>query len=238
MGFFKVWADMSVAGIDDEAAIEAFLSYSVPSIEALINGEESELQAAFSVLSSVSIDKFFAVLEKNHAERPLVPSDIPCFSSFENGVIRLSELLEFEPDGLTFEEAGFQLMSSVKPGARTKYGENHSKLAAIMSLVTITNTRPALVKPTAWGTFLTKYDMSAKRDILQKLALRDACVRTVVTHALAGTTCYRELVRILSASTALRRRTNVKCLVEFVLEGTEREDALSRIDWEVSSTEA
>lgn len=233
MGFFKTWSDMSVIGIDDEAAIESFLYSSDASLKALECGEESELQAAYSVLNNTSIDKFFAVIEKERDEQPLTPADVPCFSNLENGIIRLNELLEFEPNGLSFVDAGFQLMNSVKPGARTKYGENHSKLAAIMSLVTITNTRPALVKPTSWGTFLTRYDISAKRGVLQKLALRDACVRAVVSSAFKGTTCYREIVSILSASTALRRRSNVKCLVEFVLEGTEREDALSRIDWEV-----
>ena len=47
MGFFKTWSDMSVIGIDDEAAIESFLYSSDASLKALECGEESELQAAY-----------------------------------------------------------------------------------------------------------------------------------------------------------------------------------------------
>ena len=124
-------------------------------------------------------------------------------------------------------------MNSVKPGARVKYGENHSKLAAMMSLVTISSNRPAIVRATRWGTYLTRYDWRSKEEVLRKLLLRDLCVKTVVKSALIGPTTYRDVVKVLSTSTAIRRRTNVRCLVEFVLSGTDREEVLSRIDWEV-----
>lgn len=233
MDFYSVWSEMRANGIEDNAAIISFLTGSESALAPLYNGTEQELEQVFTVLDSIPIEHFFDVIETLELERELVPADVPCFSNFENGASRLNELLEFEPDGLTFSDAGYQLMNSVKPGARVKYGENHSKLAAMMSLVTISNSRPAVVKATVWGEFLTRYDLKRKAGVLQKLLLRDLCVKTIVKSALQGPATYRDAVKALSLSTALRRRTNVKCLVEFVLSGTDREEVLSRIDWEM-----
>ena len=125
---------MRANGIEDNAAIISFLTGSESALAPLYNGTEQELEQVFTVLDSIPIEHFFDVIETLELERELVPADVPCFSNFENGASRLNELLEFEPDGLTFSDAGYQLMNSVKPGARVKYGENHSKLAAMMSL--------------------------------------------------------------------------------------------------------
>ena len=231
--FYTVWSEMRENEIDDTAAVHSFLLLSDQALKPLLEGKEDELGSTFSLIDSIPIEHFFDVIQGMAPDRDLIPADVPCFSNFDNGAYRLNELLEFETDGLTFSDAGYQLMNSVKPGARVKYGENHSKLAAMMSLVTISSTRPAIVKATNWGQYLTKYDMRHKHGVLQKLLLRDVCVRTIVRNALNGSTTYRNAVESLSLSTALRRRTNVKCLVEFVLSGTDREEALSRIDWEL-----
>lgn len=233
MGFYSEWKAVFNAPDKNGESIVQFLTSSGETVAPLLTGENDELQCAFDVLSTVPIECFFDKVANMELPRALVPADVPCFSNFDNGAARLNELLEFEPEGLTFSDAGYQLMNSVKEGARTKYGENHSKLAAMMTLVVISNTRPAKVSATAWGTFLTKYDIGQKRSVLKKLLLRDLCVRTIVKNALNGPTSYREAVTVLSKSTALRRRSNVKYLVEYVLDGTEREEALSRIDWEV-----
>jgi hypothetical protein len=124
-------------------------------------------------------------------------------------------------------------MNSVKLGAKVKYGENHSKLAAMMSLVNILNTRPVVVKPTRWGSFLTRYAFTEKSDVLKKLLLRDVCVKSILSKAFAGPVNYRDIVSFLSPSTMIRRRSNVKKLLEFIINDSEREIYLSNINWEV-----
>ena len=233
MTFYDVWAEMIDKGIDDSSAIEAFLNSSPESVKPFRETNTQAHESAFNLLDSIPIERFLNVIAGIDIPRTLIPADVPCFSTFDNGAARLNELLEFEPSGLTFSDAGYQLMNSVKIGARTKYGENHSKLAAIMDLVTISDDKPVIVRATPWGSFLTRYDLKKKHDVLQKLILRDLCVKTIVKSALNGPASYRDTTTALSASTALRRRANVKCLVEYVLTGTENEDALSRIDWEV-----
>lgn len=231
--FYENWYKKRTNGTDDSDCLISFIKGTAESVQPLFEGSDTELATVFSVLKQVPIEDFLSVVQQEKVARELTPADVPCFSTLKNGASRLNELLEFEPDGLTFSDAGYQLMNSVKPGARVKYGENHSKLAAMMSLVTISSNRPAIVRATRWGTYLTRYNWCAKEDVLRKLLLRDLCVKTIVKNALIGSTTYRNAVQVLSTSTAIRRRTNVRCLVEFVLSGTDREEVLSRIDWEV-----
>ena len=124
-------------------------------------------------------------------------------------------------------------MNSVTEAAQKKYGENQSKLAALMSLVELSNTRPIVVKETAWGSFLTRYDYSEKKDVLKKLLLRDPCVQNIICRAFSGSVQYDDVVSFLKKSTKIRRRTNVRYLVSFILQDTDREIALSNIDWDV-----
>ena len=232
MDFYTSWEESKLKGLDDSHYIRSFLSATPDSLSPLVSGEVNQVEMAYHILSLIPIEHFFAVLKSVEIERQIQPQDVPCFSSFENGAARLNELLEFETDGLSFPDAGYQLINATSEGARTKYGENHSKLASMMSLVSITYHHRALIKPTSFGSYLTRFEMADKKSALQKLLLRDVCVKTIVRAALNGQVRYRDAVSNLSTSTAYRRRTNVRFLIEYVLGGTECEDALSRIDWE------
>lgn len=233
MDFFCVWEAMKRVGIEDSAAISAFLNSEKASTDTLNCGSPEELESAFSVLHSTPIERFFEIVQEYDFTGTLLPSEVLCFSNFENGAVRLLELLEFEPDGISYSDAGYQLMSAVSEGARVKYGETHAKLAAAMNLVIITEHKPAVVRATPWGMFLAKYALEEKQDVLKKLLLREKCVKVIISRALRGMTCYRDAVTGLAATTATRRRTNIKWLVEYIMNGTDREDALSRIDWEL-----
>lgn len=233
MDFYAVWKEMIEAGIDDSAAIKMFLSSDKQSIDPLLNGSSETLKNVFEVISSTPIERYIDISREVVTGEILTPALVPCFSNFENGAVRLNELLDFEPQGLSFSDAGYQLMNSVKDGARIKYGENHSKLAAIMSLVTISSDRPCIVRPTAWGTYLTNYVLHDKRNVLKALLLRDLCVRTIIQNAFNEYISYKDVVSCLSEATALRRRANVKYLVEFILSDTDYEYMLSRIDWKM-----
>lgn len=72
-----------------------------------------------------------------------------------------------------------------------------------------------------------------EKGALHKMLLRDICVKTMVKAAPAGPVRYRTIVSCLSDSTAGRRKSNVKFLINFVLSGTEYEDILIKIDWTV-----
>lgn len=233
MGFYTGWWNILNSGKEQSDYIPAFLSSTKEAVEPLINGADEELEAAYNVLMQIPTQLFLDVLAQNKVYPKLTPADVPCFSDMKNGSSRLNELLSFYPDGLSFSEIGYQLMNSETDAAQKKYGENQSKLAAIMSLVYLDNQRPIKVHATALGEYLTRYDYSEKKAALQKLVLRDPCVKHLLCKALNGPVRYADVVSFLKDSTKRRRRTNVRFLVAFVLEGTDRELLLSNIDWEL-----
>lgn len=231
--FYSAWSSTRNSGCCDRTFVVDFLRSTEESLTPLLKGGAFELTTVFNTISKVQLEDILNVLKTEEFAHELTPSDIPCFSNFDMGAHRLNELLMFEPGGLSFSDAGYQLMNSIQDGARKKYGENHSKLAAIMSLVNISYThRTALVTATPWGQYLTNYSLSQKRDVLQKLLLRDPCIQTIVKTALLGPADYRNVVYFLAKTTAIRRRSNVKYLVEYVLTGGDYEYVLARINWE------
>ena len=233
MDFYSLWKETRTMGFDDAEMIHAFLRFEAQTIDPFVNGDESSLETAYALLDSISIDAFFDAIKCGDYNHKISPAMVPCFSNFENGAHRLIELLEFEPDGLSFAEAGFQLIEAVSEGAKVKYGENQSKLARIMSLVSISSNKPAVVTTTPWGNYLVRFNMEQKQGVLKKLLLRDPCIQSIIHSALNDYTRYADKVAALSKSTAIRRRTNVKWLIEYILSGTDNEAVMLHIDWEV-----
>ena len=124
-------------------------------------------------------------------------------------------------------------MESETQLARMKYGENHSKLAEVMSLVEIRPTRPAIVKNTALGKYLAYIPIQDKENVLKKLLLRNVVIQRIIRDAMQNQASYKNIAVNLKKSTAYRRRTSIKYLIEFILQGTSFEYLVSQIDWQV-----
>lgn len=233
MNFYKTWADVRNLGVDDEAFFESFLLGSDISAKLLNEGAQEELSFAIKFLESIPLERFMETISRIKVCVELKTAVIPCFSSFSNGAVRLNELLEFAPEGLSYTEIGHHIMNSANQLAQQKYGENHAKLAEAMSLVSIDYHRPAIVRATALGHFLTAVPWSNKADLLRKLLLRNQCVQLLLQQAINGEALYRDIARRMSVSTAMRRRTNVKCCIEFILEPESVQNLLQNINWEI-----
>lgn len=216
MSFYSTWYDVRALGIDDSAFIKSFLERSNVSLSVLSDGSDQEIATAMQVLVALPEKEIIRVISGGD-EIHLLPADVPCFSTFLNGAVRLNELLEFAPEGLTYAEIGYQLVGAANQLAQIKYGENHAKLAAMMSLVTISDHRPANIRATALGHYLVAMPYEEKSVVLKKLTLRDPCIQAIVRAATTGEANYRKVVENLSDSTAYRRRTSVRCAVEFAL---------------------
>lgn len=234
MNFYSVWSDVIDLGVDDTEFIRSFLSCLQSSLTPLNEGTQEDLLEVIEALNKVSVNRIVECIAEADIASKLETADISCFSNFKNGAIRLNELLEFAPNGLTYSEIGQQLINAPTQTAQIKYGENHAKLAASMSLVTIDDThRPGIVKATALGHFLTGYSMEAKSEIFRKLFMRNPCVKYILFHAKNGGACYHDVVKTLSDSTAYRRRTSVRHIMEFILNTPESRYLLNEIDWEM-----
>ena len=232
MSFYSTWYDVRALGIDDSAFIKSFVERSNVSLSVLSDGSDQEIATAMQVLVALPEKEIIRVISGGD-EIHLLPADVPCFSTFLNGAVRLNELLEFAPEGLTYAEIGCQLVGAANQLAQIKYGENHAKLAAMMSLVTISDHRPANIRATALGHYLVTMPYEEKAVVLKKLILRDPCIQAIVRAATTGEAHYRKVVENLSDSTAYRRRTSVRCAVEFALDLPEIRDLLDRIVWDL-----
>lgn len=232
MSFYSTWHDVRALGIDDSAFIKSFIERSDVSLSALNDGNEQDIATVIQLLVALPEKEIVRVISCRD-EVTLLPADVPCFSTFSNGAVRLNELLEFAPEGLTYAEIGYQLVGAVSQLAQIKYGENHAKLAAMMSLVTISDHRPANIRATALGHYLVALSYEEKAVVLKKLILRDPCIQAIVQAAVAGEANYRRVVENLSDSTAYRRRTSVRCAVEFALDLPEINNLLDRIIWDL-----
>lgn len=231
MNFYITWANVRTLSVDDEAFFESFLQSSDVSLKILSEGNREDLSFAIKFLEDIPLVRYMETVSRMDVDNELKTAAIPCFSSFLHGAVRVSELLEFAPDGLTYTDIGHQIMNSANQSAQLKYGENHAKLAEMMSLVTIDYHKPAVVRATALGHYLTAVPWQKKADLLRKLLLRNQCVQLILWQAISGGVIYRNITNMLSESTAIRRRTNVKSFMEFILEPESVHHLLQNINW-------
>ena len=231
MSFYIEWLENKNTDVE-RRYLEYFLRSNDKTIEVFRNGDEASLGIAISVINSVPIEKYVEVIDKLNCEDDVVSAQVPQFSDFNDGVYRIPELLEFSPNGMTFEKIGYQLVKSATEGAGIKYGENHAKLASTMELVTIRK-HPSNVRSTALGKYLIKFIPDEKNELLKRLLLRQYLVQKMIKGSANDVLSYRWVVSNLSMATAIRRRNNVRILLEFVLKDSSEEKRLSNIDWQV-----
>lgn len=232
MSFYEEW--LKNKNTDEEALyLEYFLRVVPESIAVFHDGNEPDLETAISIINSVSVEKYIEVIDTIECNKNIECSEVPQFSSFNDGIYRIPELLEFEPEGMTFEKIGYQLAKPLTEIAGVKYGENHAKLAASMDLVEIRK-RPSNVISTSLGRYLVKFMPEEKKELLKRLILRSHLIQIIIKESSTGIISYRQTVNTLSMTTAVRRRSNVRALLDFVLIGSREEKRLCNIDWQVT----
>lgn len=164
------------------------------------------------VLNGTSIENIVTVIEANRNRiAEITPANIPQFSNIDS----INEVLDYvaSADEVTYELIGYYINKDAKKGAQTKYGENHYKTAASIGLTTVE--KP--FKITALGKRYMNLAITEKVVLRNKLFLLVPIVQEIIIEAK-----YKELQPIeilklyLSESTSLRRRSNIKTMVEYV----------------------
>ncbi len=212
--------------------IKLFLEKQEISVYPLCEGNVEGVNRAISSIEGVNLDKMIEVSLTMDYEKELKPSDVPQYSTLENSLQRTLELLEFSETGMTFYDIGYDLMKPDERGAAIKYGENHAKLAESCNIVSIDKRRkPAITKNTSLGSVLAYKKFEEKKDLYKKLLLREYALRKIIYYSSKGDIEYRKCVPCLAESTAIRRRSNVKELLEFILDGSKYELLVKRIKW-------
>lgn len=229
MSFYNEWKKTN--DLEENTRICNFLMKEYDSDTILRCGTEIEINEAVDALFNIPIEKFLIALSNLDCMKKLTPNDVPQFSNFDHSINRVPELLQFTNVGLSFYEVGYQITKAKNINACIKYGENHTKLANMVSLVNISKTRPAIVTSSSLGKYLIAYSLNEKKDLLRKLMLRNCFIQKIINMAMDDKINYFEVTNFLSETTRIRRRSNVKYLVKFILEGTMEEHYFYNINW-------
>lgn len=227
MTFFEKWGQ----NLENSSYIYSFLSNKENVRQCWIHGTNQQEKLVCDVLTHVNIARFINCICIYHPRKGFSKRDIPQFSRLDMAGIRLPELLAFSEEGLGFDDLGYQLIKSKGAVAQKKYGENHSKLAELMGLVTIERKSCSIVKLTSLGEYLISCSIPQKEAIWRRMLLRNPYLQYLLGRACKGRISYAESVACLAPSTQGRRRSNVHLLVEFILKGSAKEFMLENIDW-------
>lgn len=150
----------------------------------------------------------------------ITQANIPQFSNFDDGTTRLIKTLRKAGDyGPVFDDLGQYLTGpGKKAAAYKKYGENHSKLAALFDLVYIVRKDGAnKVYLTELGKAVEKIPEEKLRIIYAKLAVKIPIIKSLIMDAVASDgNIEKTLSCFLAQSTILRRRSNVRYLINLI----------------------
>lgn len=191
---------------------------------------------AFSLtelLGRTSADDIFDVIKNNCGSLlKVVSNNIPQFSNAGDIYQVLRVVIDSEIDNLTYENIGYYLCpKGAKIGAQVKYGENHYKLSAQLGLVTYA--KPFVATDLGIAYYLTD-NSTERRNIEKRLALRIPIIQQALLLADDKTVNMADFMCLfLSPSTMLRRRSNLRELLSYIMDISEvsMQHRLNNITW-------
>lgn len=228
MTFYKRWGRAIELKESYDEYIISFLKREKESCEPFLEGTSERIEDAIHVLMKIDLEEFVFAIDRIDLSYDLRAADFPQFSKFEDGIIRVPELISFYQDGLKFREIGYQLRKPKTELAQIKYGENHAKLAAMFSLVSISS---SMVRNTTLGNYLVGASYDEMKPLLQRLLIRENVIKKLLCGARNGIVNYEEIATCMAPSTAIRRKSNLKILADFLLERSELEKYKRNINW-------
>lgn len=166
-------------------------------------------------LIDIPFKKYIQFLNSfSEIDRSIASADIIQFSNFQDVTVNLSKTLVLAGNsGFTFEEVGSYLLRNVESknnkGSNTKYGENHLKAGKILGLSNNRNHKWYLTK---FGYIFGELTIDQQEKMLSRLALKTKLISSVVYDALRKDVYINDYISILSDSTKVRRRSNIKKL--------------------------
>ena len=150
------------------------------------------------------------------------PKDVFQFSTLEAGTDRVCRVLNDAGNpGITFIQAGKLLLNDGKQRsdmAYTKYGENHLKTAELLGLL-YELSRTYFVS--CIGIVYLKLNDEDKRKLNVRLFLRNKFIARFVKETSVTNVDARQFLSMLSDSTYIRRKSNLKCILHYIQESTE-----------------
>lgn len=186
------------------------------------------------ILLKYSIDEIIDIIISSDNLEEVSKDNIPQLSKPDDAMFGVIQVLIDSGEILTFEELGYYLEKKHSEEesntvAQKKYGENHSKLAALMDLVVIgKNDNRAAVYASVLGEKFYQLDFDKKNELGKRLLLRIPIIQNVfVRQSIAQIDGDME---ILSVTTKKRRRSSVINVIRSIIGDNEK--LSNRIEFE------
>ena len=123
-------------------------------------------------------------------------------------------------------------IGSKSTGARIKYGENHSKLAYEMGFVEMFRDGKIFVYLTQFGNVAVSLSENDRYNLALKMLIRNSFIRNIIKLGKKDCVFYSEMVgNLLSESTMIRRKNNVRYVIEAILDESKFKYIKNNIFW-------
>lgn len=230
MSFYDDWEKAIETNDTAEDYIIRFLDFSPDSVSVFEDGEKADVLTAIKLLLSIPISSFIDGITHPY---DFTTKEVFQYSKLEDATDTLCNILEYEEFTLSYEEAGQRLVHAPNQYANIKYGENHSKTAALLSLVVIRpipERRCNMVRISSLGSVMTLLSKDEKEEVLRRLAIRNPFMKTLIYQAKCGEASYvKEVSKVLSGQTIVRRKHNNEIVMNMILKDDPLKD---RIRWQ------
>lgn len=181
---------------------------------------------SFEILADTSIGHILDIIEEHIDELPeVITSNIPQFSNIYD-VDVIPRIVVTNP-GCEYAMMGYYYNKDGKYDAQRKYGENHYKAAALLGLVTDAPPFDA----TYLGREYIHLPEETKDLIRPRLCLRIPIIDICLIEGRKGPyDGMKEVRRLLTESTSVRRRSSMKQMINQVLKSIPEKDRSIIID--------
>lgn len=183
-------------------------------LEQLLFGDLAELpnpKTTVDYLIKCPVEDLFIVVEQNRSSIPPITAKlIPQFSKLDD-VDKVVQIINDSYDASTISRQyiGYMINKNASELAQTKYGENHLKLAIMLGLV---KEKPYVV--TSLGKEYLRLSVRDRHIVRDKLAMRIPMIQYLLVRSKNETIDGTEYMKsVLSEKTAIRRRSNVRKLI-------------------------
>ena len=177
------------------------------------------------ILLKYSLEDIIDIIVKSENLEAVSKDNIPQYSDLMDSFYKVNIILVESEELMTFEEMGYYLGTghtnmNDSQVAQKKYGENHAKLATLLDLACISkNGNQSHIYSSLLGYKFYQLSDTEKKELIKRLCLRIPIVQSVF-KARSVNQINKE-IKILSASTQNRRRSNVISVIRSIVEGNQ-----------------
>lgn len=176
-----------------------------------------------NMINSINISEILNYISSDiFISESIESSDIFQFSNLDDAIIKICEIFKAANDpGLRYFEIGNLLLNDGlerKKGAFIKYGENHAKTAELLSLLHNINNTYFL---SCIGYIFCDLDKEQQTKLLTRLVLRNKLIIRLLRASKNGKVNVREFLYMISDSTYIRRRSNIKSILNLLTRSDE-----------------